>query len=103
MIDTGNAILEMENKEKKEIIENLTLLYAIPAGSVPLDRELGISQEYLDAPLPVAENQVALEIMEKTEQYEPRMEVEEVTFQMNDKGVLQPIIQLISAVEEEEE
>lgn len=81
--------------EAEEILRNLTTLYGTHAGSVPLDRELGLDQEFTGYPIAVAENMIALEITEKTEIYEPRAEVEEVTFQsVPDKGLIIPTVRI---------
>lgn len=84
--------------EAEEILRNLNTLYGTAAGSVPLDREFGLDHEFLDYPIDVAQNMVALEITEKTELYEPRVEVIEVTFKSDaENGKLIPTVLIARA------
>lgn len=96
MIDIKNTLIafDYEGPEIEEIVRNLTTLYGTIAGTVPLDRNFGLSKECISYPIPVAENMIALEITEKTELYEPRVEVEEVTFTSSLDGVLIPKVVL---------
>ena len=64
--------------EADEIMECLRTLIMTPAGTVPLDRDFGISQAPLDRPLNVAESLLAVEIIDKARKYEPRVKVREV-------------------------
>lgn len=59
----------------EEIKRNLTYLFATPAGSCAGDRSYGISRRLVGLPMNVAENKLALEILEKVETYEPRVKV----------------------------
>lgn len=77
----------------------LETLLSIRAGSQPLDRELGIDYEKIVGfPTDVARNMVSLEIVEKIERYEPRVEVESVDFETGEDGQLLPIIHIRKAV-----
>lgn len=77
----------------KEIVEHLSYLYQTAVGSIPLDREFGIDQSFLSYPLPIAENMCSVEMIEKTERYEPRVLVESVSFE-EAEGKLIPVIQI---------
>lgn len=70
---TGGAELD-------EIKRCLYALYSTPAGSQPLDREFGLSMEFLDYPAPVVKNRYALEVIQKTARYEPRVKAVSVTY-----------------------
>lgn len=63
-----------------EVMQNLRVLYTTPVGTVPFDREFGININVLDAPLQMAKGRIMVEYMEKTKRFEPRADVEEVTF-----------------------
>lgn len=77
----------------EEIIEDLKFLYTTPVGSIPLNRDFGIEQDFLSYPEPIAKNMLSVEVIKKTEQYEPRVFVESVTFKKNDETII-PVIQI---------
>lgn len=94
MINVKDFIIffDYQGPEIDDITRNLTTLYGTIAGTVPLDRDFGISEEFVSYPIPVAENMLVLELTEKTALYEPRVEVSEVTFDYNSDGILTPRI-----------
>lgn len=97
MIDTSKIMLQFnyESPELTEIRRCLSTLYGTRAGSQPLDRAFGMDWSFLGLPLPAAENAFALEVVEKTERYEPRVQVAEVQFREDTKsGALYPVILL---------
>lgn len=66
--------------ESEEIIRNLKTLLLTPAGTCPLDRNFGLDNSlFVDMPMSVAKNALAVEIMDKVDKYEPRVTVREVT------------------------
>lgn len=71
---------EEDIPEIEDIKRNLTSLYSTRAGTIPMDREFGLDNSFVSKPMPVAQNELALEIVEKTERYEPRVTVESVTY-----------------------
>ena len=76
----------------------LDTLLSIREGSQPLDRELGIDYDNIVGfPTDVAKNMISLQIIEKIEKYEPRVEVESVDFRTGEDGQLYPIIHIIKA------
>lgn len=84
-----------EGKLSSEVRRCLINLYATRAGSQPLDREFGLSWDMLDKPFPVAKNELAVEIIQKTKKYEPRVEIEEVAFESEpNNGILCPTVYL---------
>ena len=66
--------------ERDEITRNVRNIILTPVGTCPLYRDFGIDTSFVDCPLDVAQNLIAVEIMEKIERYEPRVSVSEVTF-----------------------
>lgn len=72
--------------EIQDICKCLTNILSIPTGTIPLARGLGISWANLSKMPADIENDVATEIIEKVEQYEPRVAVSEVVFDYDDKG-----------------
>lgn len=88
-----NFISEGKISEIRDICRCLTNILSIPAGTIPLARNLGISWSNLSKIPRDAENDIAVEIIEKIERYEPRVSVSEVTFDYdNDGGMVANII-----------
>lgn len=70
----------------KEIKKNIETLFSTPEGSIPGERGLGMSRDYLDAPRPVAENLLAVDIYTKVETFEPRATVLDIRFDTGEDG-----------------
>lgn len=97
MIDLKEVIIvleDVESTESEDIRRCLTALYSVHEGEQPLDRKFGISQEFLDQPVNIAKNLLALEIIEKTQRYESRVMVKKVDYQQGGEGILIPIVYL---------
>ncbi len=97
MIDINEVVIilnDIKESEAEDIRKCLTTLYLIREGEQPLDRALGLSQEFLDKHEPVARNLLALEIMEKTKRYETRAVVEKVEYKTAKEGTMIPIVYL---------
>lgn len=97
MIDIKEAVIkidEVEEREAEDIKRCLTTLYSVREGEQPLDRDFGLKQEFLDQPVPIAKNLLALEVLEKTQRYEKRVKVEKVEYEAGQEGQLIPIIYL---------
>ncbi len=78
--------------ELEEIQQNLIMLYGTAAGTCPGDRSFGLDQSFESYPINVAQNLFALEVIEKTEMYENRVEVLDVDFEHAEDGSLMPKI-----------
>lgn len=65
---------------EEEIMQNIKMILSTPQFSVPLDREFGLSQRFVDKPIPIAKTIGIAEVLDAIEKYEPRVEVIEVTF-----------------------
>ena len=99
-LDAGSFSAE----ELADIKLCLETLLSVRAGSQPLDRNFGIDMDRISGyPLNVAQNILSLEIMEKVETYEPRVEVESVDFETRLDGQLIPHIHFLKADAEFEE
>lgn len=83
-------------EEFEDITLCLETLLSVRAGSQPMDRNFGINYERaVDYPMNVAKNILALEIIEKVEKYEPRVEVDAIEFMGNMQGQLCPRLHFI--------
>ena len=64
----------------EEVLQNIAILLSTPKFTVPLDRNLGLSQAFVDKPPAVAKALLISDVMDAIEEYEPRAEIVEVTF-----------------------
>lgn len=86
-----NIKLDFGITGRNEVLQNLSVLYTTPVGTVPFDREFGVDTEIVDLPIDLAKGRLIVEYTEKTRKYEPRATVLEVTFETDpQKGVLIP-------------
>lgn len=90
--------------EKEDIIKNLSFLFGTRTDTYPINRDFGIDSDILDQPLAVAETMLTVEYHAKVEQFEPRVEILDVTFSVNpDNGAVTPHIKVTTADMEEDE
>ena len=64
----------------EEILQNVMMLLLTIRGTVPLDRELGLTNDFIDDPSPRGMMRFAIFALETIQDYEPRVEVREVDF-----------------------
>lgn len=76
----------------EEIQRNLGCLYGTAEGTCPGDRHFGLGQSFESYPLNVAQNLFALEVIEKTEEYESRAEILDISFGFEEDGSMTPRI-----------
>ena len=77
------------------------IILSTPKFSVPLDRGLGMAQRFLDKPIQAAQSIMVSEVLEAIEQYEPRVQVDNVTFELGKcPGALIPIVE-VSIIDDE--
>ena len=72
----------------QEINRNLSVLISTPAGTCAGDRNYGIDGSFVGLPAQIAENRLAIELMEKIPLYEPRADVLEVSCASDAQGQL---------------
>lgn len=63
------------------VVQNIAVILSTPLGSVPMYREFGLDQSFLDLPVPQAEVLMIAPVREAVERWEPRAEVLEVSLQ----------------------
>lgn len=78
-----------EKPLEREIARNVWTILTTPLGTCPLYRDFGIDTTMLDKPIDVAKNLYAVAVMEAVERWEPRVRVQEVTFNPDIDGRLQ--------------
>ena len=64
----------------EEVIQNVSILLTTVVGSVPLDRNLGLSATFIDDKAQRAMAKLTIFALETIQEYEPRVEVTEVDF-----------------------
>lgn len=80
--------------EIEEILQNLRAIISTTKWSVPLDRDFGISGDYVDEPMLSAKALLTSEIITAIQTYEPRVSVETISFTAKDDGTLSPRIEV---------
>jgi len=91
----GATINLQPQSVNEEVLQNVAMILATPKFSVPLDRDLGMTNQFLDKPTPAAQALMIAEIVDAIEKYEPRATVEEVKFrQGSGEGALIPVVEV---------
>ncbi len=79
----------------EEVLQNVAMILATPKFSVPLDRDLGLTNQHVDKPIQTAQAIIISEIIDAIEKYEPRATVEEVRFRQGSRaGALIPVVEV---------
>ena len=58
-------------------------------GNVSARPGIGLNTDFVGMPMDVAKSQFAVEIIDKTDRYEPRATVKDINFSFNEDGQLQ--------------
>ncbi len=86
---------DYDGPEREDILRCLNMLYSTREGSQPLDRNFGLNWEFIDKPLPVAQQEYSFEVIRKTREYETRVKVKEVSYVFDgENGKMKPVIVL---------
>ncbi len=99
--DLGNIRLN-ERETVSAVLQNIALILATPKGSAPFYRDFGVTNEFMDKPLPVAKVMMISEVREAIETWEPRAKVIDIGFSEDvlEPGKLVPVVEVeISAGE----
>lgn len=70
--DDTTAFTLCEDNRIASILQNLYLLITVREGTVPMYRRFGLSQNYIDKPIPIAQTMMISEVREKISEFEPR-------------------------------
>jgi phage baseplate assembly protein W len=81
-----NFFSDDQSEEMNDILYCLRNILSIPEGSIPLSRGLGLDWNNISTVAEDLENDYATDIMEKVEEFEPRVEVTEVEFKHDSDG-----------------
>lgn len=84
-----------ENSEvMQDIMRCLNNIIAVPEGSLPLMRGLGLDWDVVSDLPEELENEYATDLIEKVEEWEPRVSVENVEFEHDGEGGVKVNIEL---------
>lgn len=83
IVQTGDASLKSQ----------MQTLLETRAGSVPANRDFGISWECLDEPPEVAESLFYQEVLKKAERYVPDVRIRKASFQADPSGLMTAMIE----------
>lgn len=86
MIDLNAIEVQASGDITEAELEDLKMLYTIPEGSIPMEREKGIDISFLSEPLELAEHLYSVEIIKKTRLYSDNIEVSNITFSSDNSG-----------------
>ena len=79
----------------EEVLQNVAVLISSQKFSVPLDRGLGLAQRFIDKPIQTAQPILISEVIEAVQEYEPRAQIDNVTFELGERpGALIPIVEV---------
>jgi phage baseplate assembly protein W len=99
--DLGRIRLN-EPEAVNAVLQNIALVLATPKGSVPMYRDFGLPQDFLDKPAPVAKARMIASVREAVEEWEPRATVRSISFEESpqEPGKLMPRVEVEIHVEE---
>lgn len=86
---TENSLARISLNETdtvNSIKQNVAVILSTRRGTVPLDRELGLRQDFLDKPTTTARPLIVAEITEALRKFEGRAELVRVTFTEDESG-----------------
>lgn len=76
--------------EVTEILQNVRTILATTKGTIPLDREFGIDGSVIDMPTMQVQAYLTNEIFQAIRRYEPRVSIDNITFDGDISGKLIP-------------
>ncbi len=85
-----------ESDTVASVLQNIRIILQTRQGSVPLYREFGLKQQFVDKPIPVAETMMYAEIRDAIDRFEPRAQFIDVTFETDESnpGRLIPTVEV---------
>ena len=90
MVDTDIKLIGFDyvnSETAAEIYRNLKMLFSTLEGTCAGDRNYGIKPEYIDTSVGGESNAMAVEIIEKLDMYEPRVELEDIKSETTKNGI----------------
>lgn len=89
------STLSLGEKDKiKSILQNIAVILRTRAGTCPMYRGFGLPQKYIGLPSTAARPIMYAEIREAIEEFEPRVDVMDISFEQAPSGVLIPTVEV---------
>lgn len=85
------------DKPDAELERQLTLLITTPVGTMPLARDFGLSQSFLDRPSELAKSVFTAELTEKVARFIPEVRVQAVEWNAGADGTVYPKVVITNA------
>lgn len=87
MVSSKNlgSITLNESDPVKSVLQNIAIILSTRQLSIPLYRDFGLPMKFIDKPIAVARTLMIAEIKDAIEEYEPRANVLNVTFEDDDE------------------
>ncbi|MCL1788863.1 MAG: GPW/gp25 family protein [Oscillospiraceae bacterium] len=73
---------------EEEILQNVSMILSTVRGTVPLDRNFGVSDRFVDRPVPAVNALMRAELFDAIEKNEPRAEVVDILIDYDKSGKL---------------
>lgn len=85
-----------ESDTVASVLQNIAIILQTMQGTVPMYREFGLSMKFLDKPMPVAKAMLAITVKETIEEFEPRAQFVDVSFEedVSAPGKLIPTVEV---------
>lgn len=85
-----------ETNTINSVLQNIAVILATRKGSIPLYREFGLDNSFVDKPMPVAKVLMIAPVREAVETWEPRAAVLNVSFKedASNPGALIPMVEV---------
>lgn len=94
-LDKATPINLAPQTVQDEVLQNIKMIIENPKFSVPLNRDFGLAQEFLDKPLQAAQAMLVADVIEAVDKYEPRAEIKSVILKRGEKpGRYVPILEV---------
>lgn len=95
---TGDELTAIDlapETEDREITQNLLIIINSIEGTIPLDRGLGLSSQYIHSSIAAAQSLIAADIVGKIQDYEPRAQLINIDFEQDhETGKLTPMLEV---------
>lgn len=84
-----------ESDTVQSVIQNIALLLNTKKGTVPMYRNFGLSMEFIDKPIDLAETMATVEISDALEEFEPRATLSDLTITKSADGKMAIIVEVV--------
>lgn len=99
LITAQGPVVLVPSSTLEEVAQNVRTIITTPKYSVPLDREFGVTMDFVDAPALKARARLSSEIIRAIARYEPRCTVKRISWAQqtvtdSEDGRLLPVLEV---------